>query len=168
VLFFLERPGWLFSVAGEPGRSDMKLSCDERGRRPRNLRTELGRLLAGLVGYDWLASSFVVVCCRFVYDGLKSLAGGVCSCCGKTADFGVGWDDSGPLPGVGGRGGSSGGESGGAGIEVPSVREKLIGVRVSGEYFPPAMMNACRHRVGGVYSNPSGRQGVNGVPRAMG
>jgi len=43
----------------------------------------------------------------------------------------VGCDDSGPLPGVGGRG-VSGGLSSGAGIEVPSVREKLMGASVSG------------------------------------
>jgi hypothetical protein len=43
------------------------------------------------------------------------------------------------LPGVGGRG-LSGGESGGAGIEVPSVREKLMGVSVSGLYLLPAMV----------------------------
>lgn len=41
---------------------------------------------------------------------------------------------------MGGRG-VSGGESGGAGIDVPSVREKLIGVSVNGLYLPPAMMN---------------------------
>ena len=50
---------------------------------------------------------------------------------GKPGDFGVGCDDRGPLPGVGGRG-VSGGLSSGAGIEVPSVREKLMGVSVSG------------------------------------
>jgi hypothetical protein len=43
------------------------------------------------------------------------------------------------LPGVGGRG-VSGGESGGAGIDVPSVREKLMGVSVNGLYLPPAMV----------------------------
>jgi hypothetical protein len=56
--------------------------------------------------------------------------------------MGVGCDDSGPLPGVGGRG-VCGGESGGAGIEVPSVREKLMGVSVRGWYLPPAMVDHC-------------------------
>lgn len=46
-------------------------------------------------------------------------------------DLGVGCDESGPLPGVGGRG-VSGGESSGAGIEVPSVSEKLMGASVNG------------------------------------
>lgn len=57
---------------------------------------------------------------------------------GKTADCGVGCDDSGPLPGVGGRG-DSGGESSGAGIDVPSVSEKLMGVSVNGLYLLPTM-----------------------------
>lgn len=52
---------------------------------------------------------------------------------GKAGDLGVGWEESGPLPGVGGRG-VSGGLSRGAGIEVPSVREKLMGVSVNGLY----------------------------------
>lgn len=42
---------------------------------------------------------------------------------------------------MGGRG-DSGGESGGAGIDVPSVREKLMGVSVSGLYLGPAMVKA--------------------------
>jgi len=53
---------------------------------------------------------------------------------------GVGCDESGPLPGVGGRG-VSGGESGGAGIEVPSVRLKFTGERVSGVYLPFAIVD---------------------------
>jgi hypothetical protein len=52
----------------------------------------------------------------------------------------VGCDDRGPFPGVGGRG-VSGGESGGAGIDVPSVREKLMGVSVNGLYLLPAILN---------------------------
>lgn len=76
MLFFLDRLGWLFNVAGDPGRSVVKLSCEERGRRPRNLRTELGRLLpVGLVGGFMLAFSFVVVCCR-----LESAWGGESRC----------------------------------------------------------------------------------------
>lgn len=43
----------------------------------------------------------------------------------------MGCDERGPLPGVGGRG-VWGGESRGAGIEVPSVSEKLIGASVNG------------------------------------
>jgi hypothetical protein len=61
----------------------------------------------------------------------------------------VGCDERGPLPGVGGRG-VSGGESGGAGIEVPSVREKLIGVRVRGWYFPFAILTSLRKGVLGL------------------
>jgi hypothetical protein len=41
---------------------------------------------------------------------------------------------------VGGRG-VSGGESGGAGIDVPSVREKLMGVNVSGWYLGTAILS---------------------------
>lgn len=73
------------------------------------------------------------------------------SLCGKTAEEGVGCEDRGPLPGVGGRG-DSGGESGGAGIEVPSVREKLMGVSVSGLYLGPAMVQVA------VPGTKSGRQ----------
>ena len=47
--------------------------------------------------------------------------------------MGVGCDESGPRPGVGGRG-VSGGDSSGAGIDVPSVREKFMGVSVNGLY----------------------------------
>jgi hypothetical protein len=139
---------WLLMVAGEPGLSEFKLSLDGRERRPRNFRTEDGRL-CGLAGNKLLLAA--------------SLDRGWCSCsptaesplpfvasvlCGKTADEGVGCEDRGPFPGVGGRG-VSGGESGGAGIEVPSVREKLMGVSVNGLYLPPAMMNVVV--VGGVY-----------------
>ena len=46
----------------------------------------------------------------------------------------VGCEERGPLLGVGSRG-VKGGEAGGAGMEVPSVREKLIGERVRGVYF---------------------------------
>ena len=53
--------------------------------------------------------------------------------------MGVGCDESGPFPGVGGRG-VSGGVSAGAGIDVPSVREKLMGFRVRGWYLPTAMV----------------------------
>jgi hypothetical protein len=55
-LFFLVKLGLLSTVAGEPGRSDLRLSEDDSGRRPRNLRTEEGRLLEGLAG-----PSFVLV-----------------------------------------------------------------------------------------------------------
>lgn len=73
--------------------------------------------------------------------------------------MGVGCDERGPFPGVGGRG-VSGGESGGAGIEVPSVREKLMGERVSGWYLFGAMMSDwgarvqdCRAEAGGAALN---------------
>jgi hypothetical protein len=103
------------------------------------LRTEEGRLLVGLAGDRVLALSFVDVLWKL--DSADSSAGEdpPFSWWGNTPDLGVGCDDSGPLPGVGGRG-VSGGESSGAGIEVPSVREKLMGVSVSGWYLSPAMV----------------------------
>jgi hypothetical protein len=59
-LFLLLRLGaWLFIVAGEPGLSDFKLSLDDSVRRPRNFRTEAGRLVEGLVGDMVLAASLV-------------------------------------------------------------------------------------------------------------
>jgi hypothetical protein len=129
-------------VAGEPGLSDCRLSDEESVRRPRNFRTDDGRL-CGLVGDSsvLLAASLV----RGLWNGSSAIAS---SCplpfvpllSGKTSDCGVGCDDKGPFPGVGGRG-DSGGESSGAGIDVPSVSEKLIGVRVSGLYLLPAMMS---------------------------
>ena len=51
----------------------------------------------------------------------------------------LGCESRGPLPGVGGRG-VSGGESSGAGIEVPSVREKFMGASVSGWYLVATMV----------------------------
>lgn len=54
LLFFLDRLGaWLLMVAGEPGLSSCcKLSFDDSVRRPRNWRTDDGRLFCepGLVG----------------------------------------------------------------------------------------------------------------------
>lgn len=50
LLFLLDRVGaWLLMVAGDPGRSEFKLSDEGRDRRPRNLRTDDGRR-CGLVG----------------------------------------------------------------------------------------------------------------------
>lgn len=60
-LFFLDRLGWLPMVAGEPGLSGWRLSCDESGRSPRNLRIEDGRRLEGLEGDMVLAASLVAV-----------------------------------------------------------------------------------------------------------
>lgn len=139
LLFFLVRLGWPLIVAGEPGLSSCcKLSFDDRVRRPRNWRTEDGRLFwePGLVGdRPPLAASLV----RPRVTGGSGAAvspdafplGEPTLCCGKRGDLGVGCDESGPLPGVGGRG-VSGGESSGAGIEVPSVSEKLMGASVNG------------------------------------
>lgn len=65
-LFLLVRLGaWLLMVAGEPGLSDFRLSDDERVRKPRNLRTDDGRLSGcrGLVGDKVLAASLVCVWC---------------------------------------------------------------------------------------------------------
>jgi hypothetical protein len=45
LLFRLDSVGaWLLMVAGEPGRSDFKLSEDGSDRSPRNFRTDDGRL----------------------------------------------------------------------------------------------------------------------------
>lgn len=141
-LFLLVKLGaWLCIVAGEPGLSDLTLSDDDDNVRiPQNFRTDDGRrggdarLLAGLMGDAiLLAASFVRVRCNSS-SGTESSDSAPCDeslCCEKKADLGVGCDESGPAPGVGGCG-ESGGESGGAGIEVPSVREKLMGVSVSG------------------------------------
>ena len=62
-LFFLDRLGLrvLSMVADDPGRSELKLSDDDIVRRPRNLRTDPGRLLVGLVGGSELAPSRVIV-----------------------------------------------------------------------------------------------------------
>lgn len=50
LLFLLVNVGaWLLMVAGEPGLSDLMLSLDGTERRPRNFRTEDGRL-CGLAG----------------------------------------------------------------------------------------------------------------------
>lgn len=134
-LFLLLRLGaWLLIVAGEPGLwSDFKLSLDDSVRMPRNLRTDAGRLLEGLVGDMALVASLVRLCWRWPSaESSDALPGGGDSVCGgEPGDFGVGCDDSGPFPGVGGRG-DSGGLSSGAGIDVPSVREKLMGESVSG------------------------------------
>lgn len=148
-LFLLDRLGaWLLMVAGEPGLSDFKLSDDDNVRRPKNFRTDDGRLDVGLAGDKVvLAASLLRArrACSSAVDSSEALPL-VSLWCGKTADMGVGCDERGPLPGVGGRG-VSGGVSGGAGIDVPSVREKLMGVSVSGLYVPNAMMgNGSRWR----------------------
>lgn len=112
------------TVAGEPGRSDFRLSDEESVRRPRNLRTDPGRLESeGLVGERLpLVPSFVDV------RASSSLGASLVS------------DE---LLGGGGRG-VSGGESGGAGMEVPSVREKFMGVRVRGWYLPTVILGGRR------------------------
>jgi hypothetical protein len=153
LLFLLVNVGvWLLMVAGEPGLSDFKLSEDESVRSPKNLRTDEGRL-CGLVGDNvLLAASLVRLWCSWSSPSLALPF--VDSLCGNTGDFGVGCDERGPFPGVGGRG-VSGGESSGAGIVVPSVRETLMGVSVSGLYLPIAMMESVRVlrlRSGGIRS----------------
>jgi hypothetical protein len=120
-------------VAGEPGLSVLRLSDDDSVRMPRNVRTDAGRLFEGLVGDILLAASLVRLWCSCApavesSDGLPK--GGDACRGGEAGDLGVGCDDSGPRPGVGGRGLSGSG----AGIEVPSVREKFMGVSVSGLY----------------------------------
>jgi hypothetical protein len=143
LLFLLFKVGaWLWMVAGEPGLSDCRLSDEESVRSPRNFRTDDGRrcglvgessmlLAASLVRGLWNCSPATASSCSLPFAGPFR--------CGKTSVCGVGCDDNGPFPGVGGRG-LSGGESSGAGIDVPSVREKLMGVSVSGLYLPPAIM----------------------------
>jgi len=77
-LFFRDKLGWLLIVAGDPGRSDVRLSCEDSGRRPRNLRTDDGRLLEGLEGDRVLAPSLVVGWWRLasVADSELALASG--------------------------------------------------------------------------------------------
>lgn len=125
-LFFLLSSSLLSTVDGDPGRLELRLSDDDNERKPRNLRIEPGRLLLGLVGDSVLPASDALV-----WRSSESELGLVC--CGRAPEIGVGCDESGPLPGVGGRG-VSGGESSGAGMEVPSVREKSMGVSVRGWY----------------------------------
>lgn len=143
-LFLLDRLGWLLIVAGEPGLSDFRLSDDDSVRRPKNFRTDPGRLVEGLVGDIELAASLVRAfwCCPSATESSDALPWAAPFCGGKPDDFGVGCDDSGPCPGVGGRG-VWGGLSSGAGMVVPSVREKLIGVSVSGFHsnLPTGMMD---------------------------
>jgi hypothetical protein len=126
-------------VAGEPGLSSgCRLSRDDSVRRPRNCRTEDGRRFCepGLVG-DRPPSAASLVRPRVTGSSgaAESSDGfplGEPTCVGgRPGDLGVGCDERGPLPGVGGRG-VSGGESSGAGIEVPSVSEKLMGASVNG------------------------------------
>jgi hypothetical protein len=139
LLFLRDNVGaWLLTVAGDPGLSDLKLSLEGSERSPRNLRTEPGRRCVGLAGDSMLLAASLV---RLLCD-CSSVAASPCawpfSCCGKTPVLGVGCDDSGPCPVARG---VSGGESGGAGIDVPSVREKLMGSNVSGFHFPTAMID---------------------------
>jgi len=139
LLFFRVRLGWLLMVAGEPGRSSWwRLSLEGNVRRPRNWRTEDGRRFCelGLVG-DRPPLPESLVRPRVTggsgaaeSSGVLPLGEPTCSW-GEAGGFGFGCDESGPLPGVGGRG-VSGGESSGAGIEVPSVSEKLMGASVNG------------------------------------
>lgn len=150
-------------MAGEPGLSDFRLSFDDSVRMPRNLRTDAGRLFEGLVGDMVLVASLVRVCCScgLAVESSDALPGGGDSVCGgEPGDFGVGCDDSGPLPGVGGRG-ESGGLSSGAGIEVPSVREKLMGASVSGlkeNLLEPIAMSCLHARMadGDVWQTDAG------------
>jgi hypothetical protein len=137
-LFFLLKLVLLFIVAGEPGRSGLKLSDEDIERRPRYLRTEDGRMLDdGLAGASELPLASILLVCWSSDAGARSVdsaAGGKPASCGKKEVVGVGWESRGPLPGVGGRG-LSGGESRGAGMGVPSVREKFMGASVSGWYL---------------------------------
>jgi hypothetical protein len=117
---------------------DFRLSDDDSVRMPRNVRTDAGLFCEGLVGDIVLAASLVRVwrsCAPAVASSDDLLKGGdSCRAAGgKVGDLGVGCEESGPLPGVGGRG-VCGGLSRGAGIEVPSVREKFMGVSVKGLY----------------------------------
>lgn len=132
-------------MAGDPGRSDrslsdLRLSDDDMWWKPRNLRTEPGRLPVGLAGESAPLSTPLEARSKWESgaESVDALRGGVPLAL-EMEPSGVGCESRGPLPGVGGRG-VSGGESRGAGIGVPSVREKLIGVKVSGSYFPTMVM----------------------------
>lgn len=120
-LFFRLRDGLLSTVEGLPGLSVavlLRLSELLSVRRPRNLRTDDGRLPRLL----WVGE-------RGVGEMRPPSVGEFPLAAAASANVpteGVGCEERGPLPGVGGRG-VSGGESGGAGIEVPSVRLKLTG-----------------------------------------
>lgn len=133
-LFRRDRLGvWLLMVAGDPGRSDCRLSVEDRVRSPRNLRTEPGRRPVELVGDARLPVSPTRLwrCCGSPGPSALSWPG----------DVGVECDGGGPVPGSDGRG-EAGGLSRGAGMVVPSVKERLTGVRVSGLYenLPGAMV----------------------------
>jgi hypothetical protein len=152
---------WLLMVsAGELGRSSLRLSDDGRVRRPRNLRTDEGRRWVGdklPLGRSGTGCSGCSGCSGF--SGCSGCS--VCSVCsalsesvasespvlrwGKAGDMGVGCEERGPWPAAGARG-VAGGESRGAGIEVPSVREKLTGVNVSGLYFMAADVGTTSER----------------------
>ena len=88
-LFFRDRLGLLSIVAGDPGRSDLRLSDDDIGRKPRYLRTEEGRLLpVGLVGDSVLPlSSLRLVLCSSASGPTsdESLDGGRRSVLGEQA-----------------------------------------------------------------------------------
>lgn len=120
---------------GEPGLSEPSVSDEDMVLRPRNLRTEFGRLPLellplGLAGVEWFSEEVVLRSCSVEFACLTLLE--------KVLFVGAGCESRGPRPGVGGRGES--GESGGAGMGVPSVREKFTGVSVSGWYLPTAMV----------------------------
>lgn len=132
-------------LCGLCGRPLRRLSDDEAERKPRNRRTDEGRLLPdtlsvvgvglkgflepgepGLVlavatlsvrprGWAWPLASELLFAWSMGSDGGGS--------------FGeVGCDESGPPPGVGGRPGVAGGDSSGAGMSVPAVRENSMGL----------------------------------------
>jgi hypothetical protein len=122
-LFFRLRDGLLSTVDGLPGRSVaelLRLSELLSVRRPKNFRTDDGRFPKLL----WVGES------EEAMETSVDALGSPFADSANVPTMGVGCDESGPLPGVGGRG-VSGGESGGAGIEVPSVRLKLTGVSCS-------------------------------------
>ena len=144
ALFLRPRLGLPLSVVlGEPGRSAVAWSLDAGGRRPSSLRTDDGRLpcaggLSGggdrvlslvLAGASWSVDAdggTVVDDTAPSTDGFGAAGGGAAPPLRDASCFGLGW------PALSAARGGLGGESGGAGIEVPSVREKSTGVKLSG------------------------------------
>jgi hypothetical protein len=119
-------PLMLMGLPGAPNCECLSFS-DLIERRDSSLRTVDGRLRGGdcagdsSLGFEFPIAAFSL---SEVPDGEEGNAPGIRSGV-------VGCEDNGPRPGVGGRG-VAGGESNGAGMLVPSVREKDSGVMVRG------------------------------------
>lgn len=143
---------------GLVGRLFRRLSDEEAERKPKKRRTDEGRLLlltlpAVGVGLNTFFEPgepglVLTVATLSVRPRVSPLTGppvwlelSLELCLGFVEAMGssewlswgdVGCDESGPRPGVGGRPGVAGGDSGGAGISVPAVRENSMGLISSG------------------------------------